>query len=42
MVLDSSAVKKAWDWKPSTPRDSILEEIAVHAEYNPEWMKLVS
>jgi CDP-paratose 2-epimerase len=42
MVLDSSAVKKAWDWMPSTPRDAILEEIALHVESHPEWMELVS
>jgi len=42
MVLDSSAVKKAWDWRPSTPRDAILEEIAQHAEQHPDWLNLVS
>ena len=42
MVLDSSAVEKAWDWKPSTPREAILEEIAEHAESHPEWLELVS
>ena len=42
MVLDSSAVMKAWDWKPSTPRDAILKEIALHAERNPDWLDLVS
>jgi len=42
MVLDSSAVKKAWDWTPSTPRNAILEEIAQHAESHPDWLELVS
>ncbi len=42
MVLDSSAVNKSWNWKPSTPRDSILEEIALHAESHPNWLELVS
>jgi CDP-paratose 2-epimerase len=42
MVLDSSAVMKAWNWKPSTPRNDILEEIALHAEQHPNWLSLVS
>jgi CDP-paratose 2-epimerase len=42
MVLDSSVVKQAWDWKPQTLMPEILEEIAIHAEGNPEWIKLVS
>lgn len=42
MVLDSSAVKDAWGWAPSTPRDAVLEEIARHAEQNPGWLELVS
>jgi len=42
MVLDSSVVKKSWDWRPSTPRNAILEEIALHAESHPDWLELVS
>jgi CDP-paratose 2-epimerase len=42
MVLDSSAVVKAWDWTPSTARNAILEEIARHAESHPNWLELVS
>ena len=42
MVLDSSAVKEAWGWTPSTSRNAILEEIAQHAEQHPEWLELVS
>ena len=41
MVLDSSAAGVAWNWKPRILRDSILEEIAVHAEQNPHWLDLV-
>lgn len=41
MVLDSSAVQKAWGWTPSTPRDAILEEIAQHAESHLKWLELV-
>jgi len=42
MVLDSSAVKQAWEWAPCTSYDTILEEIAVHAEQSPGWLELVS
>ena len=42
MVLDSSAVREAWGWRPRTLMPSILEEIAQHAEQNPEWLELVS
>jgi CDP-paratose 2-epimerase len=42
MVLDSSAAKHAWNWKPQTPASEILEEIAKHAEQNPRWLELVS
>jgi len=42
MVLDSSAVMKAWDWRPTTPRDAILEEIALHTESHADWLEIVS
>jgi CDP-paratose 2-epimerase len=42
MVLDSSAVSEAWEWKAQTQMSTILEEIAQHAEQHPEWLYLVS
>lgn len=42
MVLDSALAGQAWDWRPSTPIDSVLEEIAEHAEANPNWLDLVT
>ncbi len=42
MVLDSSAVGEAWGWMPRTLMPPILEEIAQHAEQNPDWLELVS
>ena len=42
MVLDSSAAKHAWNWKPQTPVSEIFEEIAKHAEQNPKWLELVN
>jgi CDP-paratose 2-epimerase len=40
MVLDSSLAKAQWGWRPKRGVDSILEEIAQHAEANPDWLKL--
>lgn len=42
MVLDSSAVGEAWEWKPHALMPAILEEIARHAEENPDWLDIVS
>ena len=42
LVLDSSKAATDWDWRPQHNRDSILEEIAQHAEANPEWLELSS
>lgn len=41
IVLDSSLARRAWDWQPARTLDTILEEIAAHAEANPRWMDLV-
>lgn len=40
MVLDSSCAKKLWDWEPQIGIESILAEIADHAQKNPEWLEL--
>lgn len=40
IVLDSSLALKQWGWKPTTPRNAILEEIAGHAERNPDWLTI--
>jgi CDP-paratose 2-epimerase len=40
MVLDSSKASKLWNWQPATPRNQILEEIALHAEANPDWLEI--
>ena len=38
MVLDSSRSRDAWSWAPKRGIESILEEIARHAEDHPEWL----
>ncbi|HEY4302412.1 MAG TPA: NAD-dependent epimerase/dehydratase family protein [Candidatus Didemnitutus sp.] len=38
IVLDHTRATRLWDWNPPTSRDSILEEIARHAEAHPDWL----
>jgi len=40
MVLDSAKAARLWDWRPLTPMNAILEEIAAHARANPGWLDL--
>ena len=40
LVLDSSLAKAQWNWRPTRSLESILEEIAQHAEANPDWLEL--
>jgi len=41
LVLDSSRAAEAWNWKPAIPLAQILDEIAAHAEANPDWLERV-
>jgi CDP-paratose 2-epimerase len=40
MVLDSSLAHTQWSWKAETKVESILDEIARHAETHPDWLEL--
>jgi len=40
MVLDHAKATRIWDWKPATATVTVLEEIARHAEQNPNWLDL--
>jgi CDP-paratose 2-epimerase len=40
LVLDSSRAARKWKWRPQTRLAAVLEEIALHAEQNPEWLDL--
>ena len=42
IVLDHAKATRIWDWKPASPTAAILEEIAAHAEQNPDWLDLSS
>jgi len=40
LVLDSSRAKLQWNWQPTTSAKAVLEELARHAEQNPNWLEL--
>jgi CDP-paratose 2-epimerase len=40
LVLNSALASKIWKWQPETPVESILDEIARHAESHPDWLDL--
>jgi CDP-paratose 2-epimerase len=40
VVMDSRLAESRWDWKPPMKLDAILEEIATHAEENPNWLEI--
>jgi CDP-paratose 2-epimerase len=38
LVLDSAQAAAQWNWQPATALNSVLEEIARHAEEHPDWL----
>ncbi|MBV8585169.1 MAG: CDP-tyvelose epimerase, partial [Verrucomicrobia bacterium] len=38
LVLDTTLAQQNWDWSPSVNLATILEQIAGHAESNPNWL----
>jgi CDP-paratose 2-epimerase len=40
LVLDPSLAESRWKWRPRTPLQTILEEIAAHAEAHPDWLAI--
>jgi len=42
VVLDSRRALEVWDWVPQTPTEAVLEELAAHAEANPDWLQFSS
>jgi CDP-paratose 2-epimerase len=38
LVMVAAVAVTGWDWKPPTSLGSILDEIAMHAEANPNWL----
>jgi CDP-paratose 2-epimerase len=42
LVMDSRLAKQNWDWRPSLKLETILDEIAQHAEAHPHWLEISS
>jgi CDP-paratose 2-epimerase len=42
LVLDHAAASQAYGWRPERDRFTIFEEIAAHAEANPDWLDRVA
>lgn len=40
VVMDSARAKSRWNWAPEMKIDAILDEIANHAEKNPNWLEI--
>jgi CDP-paratose 2-epimerase len=40
LVLDSALAAKHWGWRPSVGFEGMAEEIAAHAEANPDWLEI--
>jgi CDP-paratose 2-epimerase len=39
IVMNAALAKTRWGWQPAVRLEEILEEIARHAEQNPEWLQ---
>lgn len=42
LVMDFGLAQQHWNWQPATGIHEVLEEIAAHAEANPDWLDVVS
>lgn len=40
VVMDNSLAQETWKWTPTIGLPEIFEEVAVHAEAHPEWLRL--
>ncbi len=38
--MNAALAKARWGWQPTMRLEEILEEIARHAEENPEWLRV--
>ena len=42
IVMDSTVAQNAWNWSVKTKLEQILQDIADHAERNPDWLSLTN
>lgn len=42
VVMDSAAAESQFGWRPAKGLLTILEEIAAHAERNPDWLEMIA
>jgi len=42
IVMDSTTAQNTWSWSVKTKIEQILEEIAYHAEKEPNWLSLTN
>lgn len=42
VVMDSSLAAEHWNWRPQVKITAVLEEIAGHAEENPDWLDVAA
>jgi CDP-paratose 2-epimerase len=40
LIMDSAKADEVWGWQPQISLETILEEIALHAERHPQWLEL--
>jgi CDP-paratose 2-epimerase len=40
VILDSALAERTWNWKPATSVETILKEIALHAEAHLNWLEI--
>jgi CDP-paratose 2-epimerase len=40
LVMDSRLARESWQWRPSFSLETILDDIARHAEANPRWLEI--
>jgi CDP-paratose 2-epimerase len=40
VAMDTKLAQAHWNWKPQAPLDTILREIANHADDNPNWLSI--
>ena len=42
LVMDCGAAQRRWGWQPQRKLETILEDLAAHAEQHPDWLDLTA